>query len=78
MKITRTITERGDIVYKNSLGELHREDGPAIINPNGECWWFKNDKAHRLGGPAMIRPFNGFLRLTWYLNDRNSGNKTIG
>ena len=78
MKVTRTISEFGDIIYRNYFGELHREDGPAIINPNGECWWFKNDMAHRLDGPAMMRPFNGVLRLVWYVNDCHGGYENIG
>ena len=27
-------------------GNLHRVDGPAIINPSGDKWWFLNGKKH--------------------------------
>jgi hypothetical protein len=33
-------------------GLLHREDGPAIIDNNGDKFWMINDKPHRLDGPA--------------------------
>lgn len=29
---------------KGTLCELHREDGPAIERPNGECEWFYLDQ----------------------------------
>ena len=36
-------------------GELHREDGPAIIWANGDQEWWINGKCHRKDGPAIIR-----------------------
>ena len=30
--------------YKH--GQLHREDGPAVIHPNGYQAWFKDGKRH--------------------------------
>lgn len=32
---------------------LHREDGPAIIWPNGKCEYYVNGKLHRWGGYAI-------------------------
>lgn len=32
---------------------IHREDGPAIIYPNGTKIWFQNGKHHRVDGPAV-------------------------
>jgi hypothetical protein len=42
------------IEYRNEKGQLHRISGPAIENrvTNSEQW-FKNDKLHREGGPAI-------------------------
>jgi len=34
-------------------GKLHREDGPAIENVNGDKEWFFNNKRHRTDGPAI-------------------------
>lgn len=39
--------------YKNANGYIHREDGPAILDQNGEHW-FKNGLRHREDGPAII------------------------
>jgi hypothetical protein len=36
--------------YVNGL--LHREDGPAIIEDNGDKFWMQNHMLHRLDGPA--------------------------
>jgi hypothetical protein len=30
------------ITYFNNKGQVHRINGPAIIYPNGTCWWFKD------------------------------------
>jgi hypothetical protein len=32
---------------------LHRINGPAIEDPNGDKWWCFNGKTHRLDGPAI-------------------------
>lgn len=35
--------------------QLHREDGPALIMPEGKCWYW-HGKLHRAdGGPAVIK-----------------------
>jgi hypothetical protein len=46
-------------------GELHRDDGPAIMLPDGTQFWFLNDQLHRTDGPAVVLP-NG--ERYWYLN----------
>ncbi len=46
-------------------GKLHREDGPAIEQPNGSKEWYKNGKRHRDGGPA-VEWFDG--SKAWYRN----------
>ena len=40
------------ITYKVK-GKLHREDGPAVIYPNGTKRWHINGKLHRTDGPAV-------------------------
>ena len=40
------------IEYTNELGQLHREDGPAVEYNNGKKEWWINGKLHRTDGPA--------------------------
>jgi antitoxin component YwqK of YwqJK toxin-antitoxin module len=39
--------------WRNSAGQLHREDGPAIEYSNGTKSWYRNDRPHREGSPAV-------------------------
>ncbi|MAG26488.1 hypothetical protein CMI47_13155 [Candidatus Pacearchaeota archaeon] len=48
-------------------GELHREDGPAILCHDGDKRWYLNGKRHREDGPAVIYA-NGCK--FWYLNGK--------
>ena len=43
----------GTLRWRNEKGELHREDGPALITARGDCYWYKNGKRHRENGPAV-------------------------
>ena len=58
--------EHGEI-WKNENGQLHREDGPAVICPDGTQKWYINDKLHREDGPAIIYPSG---RQYWYINGK--------
>ena len=49
------------IYYKD--GNIHRDDGPAIEDANGDKYWFVNGKRHRDDGPA-IEDANGDKK--WY------------
>lgn len=50
---TRAI-EHGNIeVWRLANGDLHREDGPAVVQPNGDREWYSHDKRHREDGPAI-------------------------
>lgn len=42
------------IEYRNKLGQLHREDGPAMVYDTGDEYYYINNKLHRLDGPAVI------------------------
>jgi hypothetical protein len=64
--------------------KLHREDGPAIITPDGSELWFQNDKLHREDGKAVnITPyFAGVIvhnaqgkRTAWFVVDDFEGNE---
>lgn len=52
MEPKKTIDKDGVIKYK-VISKLHREDGPAIIYPNGSEEWYFNGIHHRIGGPAI-------------------------
>ena len=43
--------KRGGFGQRDSLE--HREDGPAVIRANGDCYWFCLGKLHREDGPAV-------------------------
>lgn len=55
LKYRVVVDEFGTRRYFNHAGQLHREDGPAIIFPYGGQMWFQNGKLHRTGGPAIER-----------------------
>ena len=57
--------EHGRYQIRNSKGHLHREDGPAIIFPDGTQYWHRNGEFHRDDGPAIIYPDG---RQHWYRN----------
>jgi hypothetical protein len=48
-------------------GELHREDGLAIIYSNGRQEWYLNGRFHREDGPALIKE-NG--SQSWWVNGK--------
>ncbi len=35
--------------------KIHRDDGPALIWPDGTQHWYQNGLRHRINGPAIIR-----------------------
>ena len=45
--------------WLNKHRGLHREDGPALIKPDGETMWCQYNQLHRLDGPAWEKP-DGF------------------
>jgi len=34
--------------HRNEKGELHRVDGPAVVDADGSCQWWLNGKPHRV------------------------------
>ncbi len=51
-KIHRASSLPEDTVYWHKDGVLHREDGPAVIHPDGSEEWFVDGMRHRTDGPA--------------------------
>ena len=37
-------------------GHFHRDDGPAIVMPDGTAASFRYGRLHREGGPAIVHP----------------------
>ena len=44
--LSREVTPYGTILWFNEHRQIHREDGPAAIRPNGRVSWFLNDKEY--------------------------------
>lgn len=59
--------ESGRYILRNGNGELHRDDGPALITPNGTQHWYRNGELHRDDGPAVVYPDGS---RDWYRNGR--------
>ena len=59
--------KKEDKRWYNQEGQLHREDGPAILYQDGTTEWYKNGKLHREDGPAVIIP-DGARK--WYKNGK--------
>ena len=49
-------------------GRHHREDGPAIEQPDGTKQWWINGKRHREDGPAIE---DSCGTNQWYINGKN-------
>ena len=47
------IVEKYRTYWVNSIGELHRVDGPAIERKNANKEWYQQGRRHRVGGPAI-------------------------
>lgn len=60
------IDEWGTKRWKNELGQIHREDGPAIEWWDGDKWWGVNGRLHRIEGPACKRVREDDK---WWVND---------
>lgn len=51
------------------FGIFHREDGPALIAPDGTERWYTNGLRHRVGGPAITTLVPNGYRYQWFEND---------
>jgi len=60
-------TDADGIRHCYAEGLLHREDGPAIIHPDGRQLWYLAGKLHREDGPAVVYP-SGFV--FWVLRNK--------
>jgi hypothetical protein len=53
LKYRVVVTDAGSRRYYNSADQLHRDEGPAIIQFDGTEKWYQNGKLHRDAGPAI-------------------------
>ena len=67
LKYRVEVDEYGDRRYYNALGQLHREDGPAVELCNGASFWWQNGQLHREDGPAVEWPSGA---KHWYQNGK--------
>lgn len=63
---TITTKPTGKVIYRR-LGLKHREDGPAVINANGDQYYYRYGELHRTNGPAIIK-INGHKE--WFCHGR--------
>ena len=59
LKYRIEVDEYGNRRYYNSAGQLHCEEGPAIVYPYGRHEWYRNGLRHRDAGPAIEWPDGG-------------------
>lgn len=64
MTVEKTYDNSGTIRWREN-GELHREDGPAIVYPDGLRIWYRHGKRHRVDGPAFDDPRG---RKEWWVD----------
>ena len=46
--------DNGPLEFFDAQKRYHRDDGPAVIFPDGDTYWFINGTMHREDGPARI------------------------
>lgn len=63
---TMSVLTNGTMIWSDHDGRYHRENGPAIIEPNGVKEYYIHGKKHRLDGPAYIGRFGAFR---WFVNN---------
>lgn len=54
--------------YHYVNGELHNDNGPAVVFVNSEKFWYKNGKKHREDGPAIENYYGKGNKEWWYEN----------
>jgi hypothetical protein len=55
------------IYHRNAEGQLHCDNGPAVIYPNGTKIWYRWGKVHRTDGPAVENADGSY---SWMRNDK--------
>ena len=67
LKYRIEVNDIGTTCYYNSVEQLHRDDGPAVVFADNTKQWYQNGQLHRPDGPAVEwADGNKF----WYINGR--------
>lgn len=61
------VFEGGDVLAWYQNDQLHRDDAPAIIYPDGGEAWYQHGQLHRDDGPAVTDSEGGEF---WYSHDQ--------
>ena len=70
--MTCTVDNFGAQHWRNSQGQFHRTDGPAVIYLDNTRFWYINGQHHRIDGPAKMY-WDGMQH--WYVNDQDITNE---
>ena len=62
------ITYNGTRKWTNKRGDLHSENGHAVLYSNGARYWYQNNRLHRIDGPAVEDEDWGSDGKAWYIN----------
>ena len=65
LKYRVEVDRLGNKRYYTHSGQLHREDGPAVILKTGSKFWFQNGELHREDGPAVTWTSGN---MEWWIN----------
>ncbi len=65
------VDNSGNKMWRDDNGELHRINGPAVIDSDGDETWYYHGYVDRVDGPAVIVYYNGRrVREEWRRNDK--------
>ena len=67
LKYRIEVDEYGTQRYYNAAGQMHRDNGPAVLTTFETKIWMQNGLKHRTDGPAIVW-FDGTKQ--WYQNGR--------
>ena len=65
LKYRIEVDEYGTQRYYNAAGQMHRDNGPAVLTAFETKIWMQNGLKHRTDGPAVIRAGGG---KEWWQN----------
>ena len=65
--LTVETSERGTITYRNADGQLHNQNGPALVHTDGYKAHYINGQLHNENGPAVVFADGD---KEYYINDK--------
>lgn len=52
--MNKVTDKNGTVRWFDSDGEMHNDDGPALITATGTQEWWLHGRRHRVDGPAVV------------------------